>query len=38
MIFEKENACGFTTIDTATWGSGIYLIKVGRNTQKWLKK
>ncbi|MCQ2319464.1 MAG: T9SS type A sorting domain-containing protein [Bacteroidales bacterium] len=38
MIFEKENADGITTIDTTTWGSGIYLIKAGKSTKKWLKK
>lgn len=38
MIFEKESDDNITTISTSTWESGIYLIKAGKNTQKWLKK
>ncbi len=38
MILEKESDDGVTTINTGSWRNGLYLIKAGGNTQKWIKK
>lgn len=37
-IFEKESEEGVTTVSTGMWENGIYLIKVGETTRKWIKK
>jgi len=38
MICKKDSTDGVTTIISGLWKSGIYLIKVGETTQKWIKK
>lgn len=37
MILEKVSDDVITTINTETWETGIYLIKIGKDTKKWLK-